>query len=235
MARIRLNIVLHKIVEDQQEIRSRYDTTAEFAYDLVKQLRSVVRGSSIELGIFLDDGYQSQSSFALRLAREQSNQIFIPLITQLIGMDGYISYKEIEALRQEENIILCSHGFSHAALGVYENDTVLPTLKGGLYRNMPIGHDLVLAEQEIQFQLRESWRQLSDLGIQTDVFVYPYGIYSEDILSIVKQAGVYTKAYTCDDGLEQVGVGSLAIPRLLIDNTLSISKWVKKAESIVKR
>ena len=235
MERIRLNIVLHKIVEDEQEIQSRYDTIAEFAYDLVRQLQSIVRGSSIELDIFLDDGYQSQFSFALRLAREYDNQIFIPLITQLIGTDGYISHKEIEVLKQEENIILCSHGVSHAALGVYENDTVLPTPQGGIYRNMSMGHNSILTEQEIQFQLKESYRQLSELGIQTDTFVYPYGIYSEYILSIVEHSGVYAKAYTCDDGLEQVGVRSLAIPRLLIDNTLSISEWVKKAENIVKR
>lgn len=235
MEKIRLNIVLHKIVGSEQEIKSHYDTTADFSYDLVRQLQSVVKRFEVELGIFLDDGYQSQFPFALRLAHEYDNQIFIPLITQFIGTDGYISHKEIEVLKQEKNISLCSHGVSHAALGVYENDTVLPTPKGGLYRNMPMGHASILTEQEIQFQLQESYKHLSKLGIQTDTFVYPYGIYSEDILNIIREVGIYTKTYTCDDSLERVGVRPLAIPRLLIDNTLSISEWVKKAENIVKR
>jgi hypothetical protein len=235
MEKIRLNIVLHKIVSNEQLIQSRYDTTEDFSYELVMQLRSVLKDFSTEVGIFLDDGYQSQFSFALRLAHDCDSQIFIPIITQLIGMDGYISHKEIEILKQEKNIRLCSHSFSHAALGVYENNRVLPTPKGGLYHNMPMGHDSILTEQEIQFQLQESYKHLSNLGIQTDTFVYPYGIYSEDVLSVVKEAGVYAKAYTCDDGLEQVGVKSLAIPRLLIDNTLSISEWIKKAENIVER
>ncbi len=231
----RLNIVLHKIVGDEREIKSRYDTTGDFSYELVRQLQCVVKQFSIDLGIFLDDGYQSQFPFALQLACKYDSQIFISLVTQLIGRDGYISHEEIEILKQEENITLCSHSVSHAAFGTYGNDRLLLTPKGGIYRNMPMGHESTLTEQEIRFQLKESWKQLSDFGIETNVFVYPYGIYSEDILNIMGQVGIYAKAYTCDDGLEQIGVKSLAIPRLLVDNTISISEWVKKAENIIKR
>jgi len=235
MGRFRLNIVLHKIVQNKQELKNCYDVTEEFAYDLVKQFQSITSDKLVDLGIFLDDGYSTQFAFALRLAHDYNIQIFIPIISQTIGLDGYISGREIDILKQESNVILCSHGVSHAALGKYENNAVLPTPKGGVYRNMPIGQLSALTDQEILYQLKESSRQLSSFGIQTDTFVYPYGIYSVDILDVVRQSRVYAKAYTCDDGLEQLGVGSLAIPRLLVDNTLSISEWTIKAKKILKR
>lgn len=235
MGRFRLNIVLHKIVQNKQELKNRYDVTEEFAYDLVKQLQSITSGNLFDLGVFLDDGYASQFAFVLRLVHDYNIQIFIPVISQTIGSDGYMSRKEIDILKQESNIIFCSHGVSHVALGKYENDIVLSTPKGGIYRNMPIGQLSTLTEQEISYQLKESSKQLSSFGIQTDTFVYPYGIYSVDILDVVKQSGVYVKAYTCDDGLELLDVDSLAIPRLLVDNTLSISEWTMKARKILKR
>jgi peptidoglycan/xylan/chitin deacetylase (PgdA/CDA1 family) len=233
MGKARLNIVLHKIVEGRQELKSRYDVTEDFAYELAEQFQRVTRNFSVELGVFLDDGYRSQYSCALRTARDFGIKTFIPLISEAIGTEGYLVQEEIDALKQESKVSFCSHGVSHAALGVYENERVVSTPKGGVYRNMPRGHASVLTEEEIRYQLKESWKQLSERGIEAETFVYPYGIYSEDILHIVEREGLYEKAYTCDVGLEWTGVRPLAIPRLLVDNTLSVAEWTKTAEKLL--
>lgn len=161
MEKARLNIVLHKIVEGKQELKSRYDMTEDFAYELAEQLQHVARNFSVELGICLDDGYRSQYPCALRTARDFGINTFIPLISEVIGTEGYLTQEEIDTLKQESNISFCSHGVSHAALGAYENERVVPTPKGGVYRNMPRGHASVLAEEEIRYQLKESRKQLS--------------------------------------------------------------------------
>ncbi len=233
MKKAKLNIVLHKIVEGKQELKSRYDVTEAFAYELAEQFQHVARNFSVEFGVFLDDGYRSQYSCALRVARDFGIKTFIPLISEAIGTEGYLSQEEIDSLKQENNVSFCSHGVSHAALGVYENERVISTPRGGVYHNMPRGHASVLTEEEIRYQLKESWKQLFERGIEVDTFVYPYGIYSESILNIVEREGLYKKAYTCDAGLERAGIRPLAIPRLLVDNTLSVAEWTKMAEKLL--
>jgi len=234
MGKSKLNIVLHKIVAESELLQSRYDVTEEFAFELVEDLSAVTKNYLTDLEVFLDDGYWSQVNFAIRLVRELGTAVSIAVISENIGKEEYLSHEDTAVLK-DNNIQFCSHGVSHAALGVYENDTVLGTEKGGQYRNMPRGHAFILKEEEICYQLKESKKQLAETDIETERFVYPYGIYSADIAWILREEGSYSKAYTCDEGLEGLKTSPLAIPRLLVDNTLSVSDWVRKATSILKQ
>lgn len=233
MGKPKLNIVLHKIVAESKLLQSRYDVTEEFAFELVKNLNIVTKNYSTDLEVFLDDGYQSQVNFAICLVRTLGTAVSIAVISENIGKEEYLSYEDIVVLKGY-GVQFCSHGVSHAALGVYENDIVLRTEKGGQYRNMLRGHAFVLKEEEIRYQLKESKNQLIKTDIETERFVYPYGIYSADIIRILRKEGSYSKAYTCDEGLEGSTTPSLAIPRLLVDNTLSVLDWVRKATSVLK-
>ena len=234
MGKLKLNIALHKIVAESEPLQSRYDVTEKFAFELVKNLSVATKNYSADFEVFFDDGYWSQVNFAIHLKRKLGTVVSIAVISENIGKEGYLSCEDITVLRGG-GIKFCSHGASHAALGVYENDIVLRTEKGGQYRNMPRGHAFVLKEEEIRYQLKESKKQLAETDIETERFVYPYGIYSSDITRILKEEGLYSKAYTCDEGLEGLKTPPLAIPRLLVDNTLSVSDWVRKATSTLKQ
>jgi hypothetical protein len=229
MQKNKINLIFHKIVNNEQDITDRYDYVLDEAINLVNRIRKVVDKKGIELNVFLDDGDRSQFMFAEILSKKMGVGVYISLIANCVNKNGYLSSKEIKSL-SEIGVKFCSHGFSHAALGRYKNNVVLNTPIDGEYKDFPRGHGNLLYEESVKFQIIESFKKLKKLHINVNSFVYPYGIYNEVVQKILRDSHLYDRAYTCDNGIEDIESDKLATPRFMIYNDLSAKKLISNIE-----
>lgn len=221
----RLNLIFHKIVNNQKDLKSRYDFVSDNAIELIDETQKILKGKNIGLTIFLDDGYDTQYEFAKEIIKKFKIKVFISLISGNIESEGYLSKEKIIELKNK-GIKFCSHGVSHATLGKYENGKVLPTPKKGVYENSPRGHDKLLFEEEVRFQVIESSNQLCRMKLDVSSFVYPYGAYNNSIKKIIERSLLYNKAYTCEEELEHQGKSLFTIPRFVVYNDISLDNWL---------
>lgn len=230
----KINVVFHNIVEKESEVNNHYEVTVDFLCEIVESLLKILENKEVNLIVFLDDGYFSQAKYAKLLHENYGIEICISLISQNIGIDGYLDQMEIKTLYNYNGVSMASHGVSHAALGKYENGEILPTLPNGQYRNMRRGHAERLAVEEVRYQLKESKSQLAKNKIQTEIFVYPYGIFNDEITNLIQKEKIYSRAYTCEEGLETEKTLPLAIPRILVDNTQSVDEVCLKVARFIE-
>lgn len=228
----RLNLVFHQILDETSEFRSVYDMHKEAALELLDAVSALLHGHGIALRVFLDDGYSNQFEFAHALQERFGLFAVIGIATDDVGTEGYLTWNQVEALSAEGQRI-ASHGVSHAALGKYDNDTVMETLTGGMYRNMPKGRTALLSEAEVRYQVVESHRRLQQHGVEAGDFIYPYGVYNRTIRDIVQSSRLYTAAHTCDIALETERSDPFVISRLVIDHSLPLDRWVERIRTFI--
>ena len=217
-----INLVFHKLVNNYNEISNRYDFVFDHAVKVVREVKEKsMQYPGLKTVVFLDDGYVSQYAFSKRIIESLDINVHISLIAEKIGHEEYLSENNIHDLKSC-GVDFCAHGFSHAALGKYYNDKVLTTKSGGVYRNLPRGHKNILTRNEVKFQVCESTTKLEKFGLHINSFVYPYGIYNNEIMKIVQESGLYEYAYTCDDDIEMGSSQPFALPRFMVYNDVSI-------------
>lgn len=217
-----INLVFHKLVNNYNEINNRYDFVFDHAIAVIREvMEKSTQYSGLKVVVFLDDGHVSQWVFSRKIIELFGINVYISLIAEKIGQEGYLSESNINDLKHC-GVDFCAHGFSHAALGKYHNDKVLETKIGGIYRNLPCGHKNIMMRNEVKFQVCESAANLEKFDLHINSFVYPYGIYNNEIIEVVRESGLYKYAYTCDDDIESGLSQSFALPRFMVYNDVSI-------------
>ncbi len=210
-----VNICLHNVVENEGELSSIYDITKAQLLEVVATLTQARNKGVIgQYELFFDDGYQSFWDIcrSLDLGIEHG-RIHVAVITDLIGTPGRLNQHEIKKLF-EEGFSIDSHGASHAALAIFINDRLEPTLEGGVYQNSPYGKNSSLSHEELRFQILESSRALEKItGIPPKYFVLPFGLYNQQTLDALESEAIYEKVYSCDASFE---TQDFLVPRLLI-------------------
>lgn len=228
----RLNLVFHQILHDEAECQSVYDMHEETALKLLDAISALSHSHRIAQRVFLDDGYSKQFGFARMIQEHLGLRAVIGIATDDVCSEGYLTWNQIEELSLSGQHI-ASHGVSHAALGRYNNGAVMETPMGGVYRNMPKGRSVLLSETEVWYQVVESYYRLQDHRIVVSDFIYPYGVYNRTIRNIVKNSNLYATALTCDISVETENSDPFAIPRLVIDNSLSLDQWIAKISTLI--
>lgn len=123
--------------------------------------------------ITFDDGYRDFVTNALPILQEYEATATVYLVTELLGgVSEWYQHGETEALMTEEEvryikergISLGSHTVTHANLARVNNE-------------------------ELQYQLRESHKVLSRFGESFCTFSYPWGQWTQLVVSAVKETG----------------------------------------------
>ena len=209
-----LNICLHDIVADIDEVKTIYDITLRQLDNIVKSLQKFRTEKIIDsYKIFFDDGYKSAldvvNSVDLGISKAD---VHLAIITDDIGKSNKLTESDITLLSQKEHSI-DSHGVSHAALAVFNDELLQISPSNGVYKNMPYGKSNVLSDKEIAYQLIESSKRLASItGSLPTAFVLPYGLYNQEVVYQAVQSGYY-RIYTCDAALD---TGQFLAPRLLV-------------------
>jgi hypothetical protein len=116
---LRANIVLHRLVEGQAHCDTRYDYWRKGIVDIVEELEAPLAAYSARLGLFFDDGYESQGSFLGEWVRPPFVDVYLAIVCDWIGKDGYLSTSAISELKEVRNVQICSHGVQHVPLANY--------------------------------------------------------------------------------------------------------------------
>lgn len=219
---MRLNLVFHDIVSDDEEITDDFTITIQSLKSILEEINE--EEPNIEIHAYFDDGYDSFLNLVHPLKIINPQNTTLAIITDDIGKKGKLDWKDLTTLK-EQGVNIASHGVSHAALAVYKNNVLQNTPPGGEYRNAPRGRKIILSEQEVLFQLDESKKILESRLGDVCKFVLPYGLYNEQTIKINDQNKIYDHLSTCDPLLD---TGSNLRPRYLITNKKTIPEIVKE-------
>lgn len=234
MEKFKLNLVFHNVLKSENELKSPYDFTYEFIFDLVKKVEKLLINTDIEINVFFDDGYESQFKAANYLNKKAHISASIGIITGVINKISYLSDVEIIKLKRV-GVKICSHGVSHTSLAKLERGKFVGPKKEGCYRNMPVGKKNILTRNEILFQLKESCNKLKSIGVEPYGFIYPYGLYNNKTKEIIERSGVYERAFSCDEGLESTKSDRFALPRIVINRKLNVDYWISKIKTLADK
>ncbi|MBU1088662.1 polysaccharide deacetylase family protein [Patescibacteria group bacterium] len=153
----------------------------------------------------------------------------LAIVTDNIGKKGYYSWDELKQMKQK-GFTISSHSVSHSSMCWFDNNGILlanPPM--GKYDNCPRGKQL-LSENQIKYQLVESKKILNNHGFDTNEFVFPYGLYSDQTIEILDNLGIYKYYTTCNEKLYD---GGKLVPRILIYGTKSPTETIKCLTNLI--
>lgn len=157
----------------------------------------------------VDDAFTSFAAGAMPLLREYGYPISLFINTDAVGTQGYLSWAEIKALH-EEGVEIGNHTASHAYLVEKE-----------------AGEDLSAWRQRIAADISKAQRQFKQhLGFEPNLFVYPYGEYSTEVVKIVKQLG-FVAAFAQQSGVIHARHDLFSLPRFPMGGPFATFKGFK--------
>lgn len=206
-----INLVFHNVVSSQDDVKDEYTVTEQELIHFLELGDTLMQDFYIKTCVFFDDGYTGIVP-VIPVLHKLGIRTKVAIITNNIGQPGYLTKELIQEL-DSSGTEVCSHGTSHAALAL-DFDSNVPG--GGQYEDVPRGRGKVLSRNEIEYQLKESEKRLREIGVSTSSFVYPYGLFNQDMLEIIEADGTYQNGYSCDFVFPpKNAISLLALPRLL--------------------
>ena len=167
--------------------------------ELVRRLRAgEPLGGSVALTF--DDGYRDNYATVFPLLQRYGIPATIFVTTNFIGTPGYCSAEELREMHVSGLINIESHTLTHSKLAN-------------------------LSRADVARELRESRRVLeSILGATSMIFSYPYGDFSKETVSVVREVG-FMGAVTVSEGTVDSIADPLLLPRNAIDSSTSFSQF----------
>jgi hypothetical protein len=227
-----INIIFHRIATSAKDIRNDYELTEPQFVDRLNALRLFIDQShnKLDYRFYFDDGDKTFLTVAKKhLKSKEFSKTTLGIITNKIDTADYLSAIDIKYL-SDQQFEIASHSVSHPALAFYQDGYPLPTTKDGEYKTSPFGHTKILTEQEVLYQLIQSYDHLKEIGIQVNEFVLPHGCYNEQTIQLAKQTGHYKTISTCDPFLD---TGMSLRPRLLTRHSETLEEFRHNLNSLV--
>jgi hypothetical protein len=223
MNKNKLNIVFHKITKCP---KGDWEVTPSYFFKIFNWCKK----NYSDFSVYFDDG--EKMDFSVQEMATIAPFSILSVVTNLVGKTNHYGWKDLSVL-VKKGFKVASHGASHVSLAKYDNSDkyIMKCPKGGTYEDHIQGKYL-LSEQQIRYQLAESWVSLFNHGFKVDEFVFPYGLYSKQVLKVAEKIGRYNYYATCDDG---VYTGGKIIPRFLIYGAKTAEDNIKCLSKIIQR
>ncbi|BCA79827.1 polysaccharide deacetylase family protein [Desulfuromonas sp. AOP6] len=143
----------------------------------------------------VDDAYYSFLTGALPLLQEYGYKATLFVNTDAVGAKGYLSWDDLRAI-SKVGIEIGNHSASHPYMV-----------------NRKQGESEAAWNKRILADIRKAQSELTlELGVEPQLFAYPYGEYSPDIVEIVRSFG-FKAAAAQQSGVIDVGVDRFTLPR----------------------
>lgn len=142
----------------------------------------------------LDDGYDDVYNYAFPLAQKYHVILNLMIPSGLIGNSGYLTWEQLRKMKDSGLVYFYDHTWSHASLGN-------------------------LSEDKMQFEVMTAKKQLEEqLGIKINIFTYPYGSESNNVIKFLSKNG-FIAAYSTIGGFFQCDSFIMSLHRNRIGNT----------------
>ncbi len=159
--------------------------------------------------IFLtfDDGYDDNYFNVLSLIKKYNVNILIFIITDLIGEDGYLNWRQIFEMKKTGLVEFGCHTKSHLDLDK-------------------------LSKTELEKEILESKKIIEKkIGEISFVFSYPKGKYNDLVVETVKIGG-YDFTFIVKEGANSLESDTLKLPRLSIDSSTNWWQFLGKISGL---
>lgn len=168
--------------------------TTYFARDVPKMLDGSIEVGDKNIILTFDDGYSDFYTDVFPLLKKYHVKATVFLITDFIGRKEFLKEKQIRELLGSGLVEIGSHTLHH----VY----------------------LKKASVEVaRKQIFDSRKQLEDqFGIQVTTFAYPYGVFTQKTLDLVKEAS-YSAAFSVIRGQVQSNENIFFLSRIKMGST----------------
>ncbi|MFH1833172.1 MAG: polysaccharide deacetylase family protein [Candidatus Levyibacteriota bacterium] len=161
---------------------------------LVNALRTHTPLSGKNVVVSFDDGYKDAYNYVFPILKKYGivGNFMIP--TGLIGGADYLSWSQIEEMAHSGNMYFTDHTWSHASLG---RATI----------------------EKIKYEIETAKNQLEQHTGQTiNLFTYPYGSFSSDVINVLTQDG-FLGAFSTISGFIQCDSFIMDLHRNRIGNS----------------
>jgi len=184
-----------EVFRSQLDLLKAQDYTVMSLGEIVAHLE---RGEALPektAGLTIDDAYHSFLTGALPLLQEYGYGATLFVNTDAVGAKGYLSWDELRAI-SAAGIEMGNHSASHPYMVNRKEGEAKTAWK-----------DRLLADiQKAQNALKR------ELGVEPQLFAYPYGEYSPEIVEIVHALG-FRGAAAQQSGVIDRGVDRFTLPR----------------------
>ena len=147
------------------------------------------------VALSVDDGYQSFYDIALPIIEEFGYPVSLFVNTDAVGKRGYMSWAQLKDA-QDRGVTIANHTASHPYM--------VESLEGETRQQWQrrIYQDVETAQQALETHLDKT----------IDMFVYPYGEYSPEVVELIKGMG-FMAAFAQQSGVIYEGSNRFLLPR----------------------
>ncbi len=193
----------------ERQLRDLRDNGYQTYY--VKDIPDIVSGkmkiSTRSAALTFDDGYEDFYTDAFPLLKKYKIKSTLYMVHDFIGRKGFMSKKQLSELVRSNLVEIGSHAVDHISL------------RG-------------VTPKQAKFQIAESKDLLEEsLGIEIKTFAYPYGGYTDDVITQVKNKR-YTAAVTVVPGSFYSSDDLYSLPRyragMFGDSMVKVLESLKK-------
>ncbi len=163
--------------------------------DVVERLRSGQTLPADAVVLTVDDAFDSFLQEAMPVLREYGFPVTLFVNTDGVGGPGYLDWDQLRGLAAE-GVEIGNHTATHDYL-LERND----------------GESFSDWQQRVAGDIERAQRAFRrELGFRPDLFAYPYGEYSPDLVSLVKEAG-FAAAFAQQSGVVSPASDLYILPR----------------------
>ncbi len=181
--------------EEQLRILKEREFTVLTLGQIVDRLRSEQALPERCAAITVDAGYTTFLTGAMPLLEEYGYPATLFVSTASVGQPGYLSWEELRGIAAK-GVEIGNHSHSHGHLIERQQGE-----DAGSWRNR-VKNDLQTAQKLIE----------THLGLAPDLFAYPFGEYTPELVEIVKEAG-FSAAAGQQSGVVYAGSEIYLLPR----------------------
>ncbi len=156
--------------------------------------------------ITVDDGFKSFYDHAWPILKKEEIPFIIFINTREIGTRGYMNWDQIKEIAKEQFVHIGNHGYSHEYLVDMKNDEIM--------------NDINRATADYK----------NNIGYNSSFFSYPFGEYSNNLKSIVKNLG-FKYAFGQHSGVVDETKDFYELPRFPINENYG---KIERFETILK-
>lgn len=163
--------------------------------EIIEKIPSADSWNGIEVAVTFDDGFLDTYTNALPLLVKYNVPVTIFISTSLpqSGYQTFLNWENIREMAGHPLVTFESHGHTHSPLNALDKEDVL--------------YELTFSKKELEFRTNKS----------VDVFSYPFGIFNDQTVKMVKESGYL--AALCAGVDQSQGRDLWRMNRLVIDET----------------